>query len=70
MAKENNPIKVIEINQADHKRPDRETVVHHKIFDNGASIGRRKSLAKEVRQLHRYFSESFDKWPTVAAVSA
>lgn len=69
MAKENNPIKVIEINQADHKRPDRETVVHHKIFDNGASIGRRKSLAKEVRQLHRYFSESFDKWPTVAAVA-
>lgn len=69
MAKENNPVKVVEINKKDHRPPLRDPVVSPKIFGDGASLERRKLLAGEVRNLEEYFSESFKKWPTIAAVA-
>ena len=69
MTKENNPIKVVEINAKDHRAPLRDVVVKPKIFDDGDSAERRKVLADEVRQLNEYFSKSFSKWPTVSAVA-
>lgn len=68
MDKLRNPILIVKPGQSDH-RPPRDPSGRLKVFDDGASLERRKELSHQVDNIQKKFASDFAKWPELPAVA-